>query len=109
MANRGKLRVHDWKPAKGASSWQDPRPDVERGEAANVRRTMSNKHYEGIDEARRSGMQTSRRVALGLANNGVPHHEAVATDHRIRKQEEERIRREARFRRLHRKIDPTLE
>lgn len=110
MANRFRLNATDWQPQPGRKAYIDDRPNTV-AQARKYRHTVStgaNPFHEGMREAKNSGVDASRRVALGIAKNGVPHQDAVATDHRTRKLEQERERREARFRRLHRKIDPTL-
>lgn len=112
MANRFRMNARNYDQPQARFAL-DTRPRAKTVAAAKRhRKTVSCKHnpyHDGLKEARDSGASKSRRVVLGLANNGVPHPNDVATDHRIRKQETERERREARFARLHRKLDCGLD
>lgn len=111
MANRHRLRVQDFTlPSGRQAMYIDDRPNT-ADQARKHRHTVRSRHnpfHDGLDEGKRSGMDKSRRVALGLAKNGSPHHSDVACDRRTRQAERDRERREAHWRKIHRKIDPTL-
>lgn len=85
-------------------------PDRKEGEPIPKRPRVhvENPKHVGIQEAKKSGAATSRRVAEGLAKHGSPHHTEVATDDRLRKAEREKQKMDDFFASRHRLLDPTL-
>lgn len=104
MANRHKLNVRNFEVPKRTFAIDTRSHSQSMAQAKAARTTIRkprNPYHEGIEDAKQPRSHAK-------AWNASPHPNVVAVDRRTRAKEREKLRNDAWYRSMHRKLDPTL-